>query len=344
VKPARSVAIAVLLLSVVLFHQRAQAQQRLHYIAADEVIWSYVPQRKDLIGGQPLPRLGRKQLGWTFHKAIYREYSDRYFDQLASVPPLERYRGLLGPAIHAEAGDTVVVVFKNRTRMPVDIAPAGLRSSPKPAAVMPGTTRTFTWSIGANDGPIGHDASSALYMYSSDVAQSADENAGLIGPLIVTRQGAARADGSPNDVDQEVYTLFSAQRESLSALLDVNLHDRSINPRGIRIKADVDTLFDDNTFPTINGYGFGNMPLPVLRVTHRVRWYLLSTSNAYDFHAPMWDGQTVLSQGNRTDSIALTWRHAIVDMVPDDPGVFVLRCTVNVHLMGGMKARYRVLP
>ncbi len=332
------------LLCVALFHQPAQAQQRLHYIAADEVIWNYVPQHHDLMDGQPLPPLAPKQLGWTFHKAIYREYTDRYFDQLASVPPLERYRGVLGPAIHAEVGDTVVVVFKNRTRMPVDIAPAGLRSNPKPAAVMPGTTRTFVWSIGSDDGPSGQDVSSVLYVYSSDVAQSADENAGLIGPLIVTRQGATRADGSPNDVDQEIFTLFSAQRESLSPLLEANLHDRRVNPRGIRIDRNVDALFDDNTFPTINGYGFGNMPMPVLRVGKRVRWYLLATSNAYDFHAPMWDGQTVLSQGNRVDSIGLTWRHAIVDMVPDDPGVWVLRCTVNVHLMAGMKARYKVSP
>jgi manganese oxidase len=336
-------AVAVLgLLCVAVFHGRAEAQQRLHYIAADEVIWNYVPQRQDLIADQPLPPLARQQLGWTFHKAMYREYTDRYFDRLADVSPLDRYRGLLGPAIHAEVGDTVVVVFKNRTRMPVDISPAGLRSSPKPAAVMPGTTRTFTWSIGSSDGPVGQDASSVLYVYSSDVAQSADENAGLIGPLIVTRRGAARTDGSPQDVDQEVYTLFSAQRESLSPLLETNLRDHTVNPRGIRIVRNPDTLLDDNTFPTINGYGFGNMPMPVLRVGERVRWYLLTTSNAYDFHAPMWDGQTVLSQGNRVDAIGLTWRHATVDMVPDVPGIWVLRCTVNVHLSAGMKARYKV--
>jgi manganese oxidase len=343
VKPAVALALSVLL-CVALFVQPAQAQQRLHYIAADEVMWNYVPQHRDLMSAQPLPPLGRRQLGWTFHKAIYREYTDRSFNRLASVSPGERYRGLLGPAIHAEVGDTVVVVFKNRTRMPVDIAPAGLRSSRNPGAVMPGNTRMFAWPISPNDGPVSKDESSTLYVYSSDVNQSADENAGLIGPLIVTRQGAARPDGSPNDVDQEVYTLFSAQRESMSPLLQANLHDHAVNPRGLRIARNPNAFVDDNTFPTINGYGFGNMPMPVVRAGKRVRWYMLSTSNAYDFHAPMWEDQTVLSQGNRVDSIGLTWRHSIVDMVPDDPGIKVLRCTVNVHLIGGMKARYRVSP
>jgi manganese oxidase len=340
VKPAGAVAA---LLCVVLLHQPAQAQQRVHYIAADEVLWSYAPQHRDLITGRPLSPLLPTQLGWTYRKAIYREYTDRYFDQLAGVSPLERYRGFVGPTIHAEVGDTVVVIFKNRTRIPVDIAPAGLRSSPEPGPVMPGETRTFRWAIGQDDGPVGQDMSSVLYVYTSDVHQNADENAGLIGPLIVTRQGAARADGSPNDVDQEIVTLFSAQREVLSPLFGVNLRDLSVNPRQVRITKP-SFFVDDNTFLAINGYVYGNMPMPVLRVGKRVRWYLLSTQNPFDFHAPMWSGQTVLSQGNRVDAIGLAWRHAVVDMIPDDPGVWVVKCTVNVHLSMGMEAHYRVLP
>jgi manganese oxidase len=324
----------------------ALAAVRTHYIAADEILWNYAPQQRDVIKSGPLPSPGPAQLGWTYHKAVYREYTDQYFDELSNVSQSERYRGLVGPTIHAEAGDTIVVVFKNRTRIPVDIAPAGLPSTPKPGPVMPGATRTFRWSIGSGDGPAGHDASSVVYVYESDVNQNAHENAGLIGPLVVTRKGAARADGSPNDVDQEIVTLFSLQEEDLSALVDANLRDPQVNPRHIRrdAKTFASNPVGDNTFATINGYVYGNMPMPVVRKGSRVRWYLLATKNLLDFHAPTWDGQTVLWQGNRVDTIGLAAPHAVVDMTPDDSGVWLLATSVNVIWALGMEARYRVQP
>jgi hephaestin len=35
---------------------------------------------------------------------------------------------------------------------------------------------------------------------------------------------------------------------------------------------------------------------------------------------------------------------ATVDMVPDDPGIWMYHCHVDEHMEGGMMARYQVLP
>ncbi|HXW50564.1 MAG TPA: multicopper oxidase domain-containing protein [Candidatus Acidoferrales bacterium] len=320
----------------------AAARERIYYIAADEMLWNYAPSHRDLIAGKPLPPLQISQIGWVFHKIVYRQYTDASFEALAPIPVQDRYEGIVGPTIRAEVGDTVVVVFRNHTDEPVDIAPAGLYSDPAPAAVKPEATVTYRWPIRESVGPGPSDVSSVLYTYGSDVDQTRDENVGLIGPLIVTRWGDARPDGSPKDVDREIVTLFSSQAEGRSLLIGQNLSDPKLNPRHITRKS---RLFDlSNVFPSINGYVFGNMPVPVMRVGQHVRWYLLSTQNDVDGHAPTWDGGTVLSSGNRVDTVGLITPHSVADMVPDDPGQWLFICMLNVHLVAGLEATYRVTP
>lgn len=338
-KRAAATALAVIA-SLTLFSQSASARERVHFIAADDVLWNYAPQGRDVIAGGPLRPMGSAQLGWVYHKAVYREYTDATFTKLAPIPPAENYRGFVGPTIRAEVGDTVMVVFRNRTRIPLDIAPSGVASIPNAAEMTPRSTRTFRWRIAAADGPGAADGSSILFVYGSDVKPSEDAT-GLYGPLIVTRRGSARADGSPKDVDREIVTLFSSQLEDQNPLFDENLSDRSINGRGIR--RDAKSMFIDNAFPSINGYVYGNMPMPTMRVRDRVRWYVLTTVNGFDGHSPTWSGQTVLFNGNRSDSISVVFRGAIVDMVPDDPGIWLLTCSNDIHLASGMEARYQVL-
>jgi FtsP/CotA-like multicopper oxidase with cupredoxin domain len=339
VRRAAALALAVLA-AVGTFSVQAAARERVHYIAADDVTWNYAPAGRNLITGKALRPEGPAQLGWTYHKAIYREYTDATFAQLLPIPQAERYRGLVGPTIHAEVGDTVVVVFRNRTRIPVDIAPSGMVSIPAATAVSPGSTRTFRWPV--TNGPGAADASSIVFPYMSDVKQGVVDSAALIGALIVTRRGSARADGSPSDVDREIVTLFSTQLEDQSPLIDENLRDRALNPR--RVKPDAKTFFIDNAFGSINGYVYGNMPMVSMRAHSRVRWYLLTTMTGFDGHAPTWDGQSVVFQGNRTDSVGLVFRSAVADMTPDNPGIWLLTCSVDIHLALGMESRYQVLP
>ena len=77
----------------------------------------------------------------------------------------------------------------------------------------------------------------------------------------------------------------------------------------------------------------------------RVRWYLLAIGNGINFHTPHWHGNTVLKNNERTDVIALSPAQMVtVDMVPDDPGIWLFHCHIADHMRAGMSAFYQVLP
>jgi FtsP/CotA-like multicopper oxidase with cupredoxin domain len=180
-------------------------------------------------------------------------------------------------------------------------------------------------------------------MYHSHQDEVSDVNTGPIGPIVVTAKGMAKADGSPKDVDREIFAMFAQFDESSSRYFPVNVSDPKINSQHIKLVGPFVTS-DDNMW-TINGFSFGNMPVPSMRVGQRVRWYLLSTMSDFDFHAPHWHGNTVVVNGMRTDLAQLgPMAMTVADMIPDDPGTWLFHCHVNLHLAGGMEARYRVLP
>lgn len=336
----------------------SQASVRTYYIAADETIWNYAPSGKDLIAQKALPPLMPLQLGWSFHKAIYREYTDASFRHLKPRPPEDDYMGIMGPVIHAEVGDTVVVVFRNNARFPLTVHAHGLfytkSSEGAPYqdglsawnkggdSVPPGRTFTYTWEVPARAGPGPADGSSVVWMYHSHADEVNDVNTGPIGPIVVTAKGMAKPDGSPKDVDREIFAMFAQFDESSSRYFAMNIADPRINRRHVK---PVGTGYNDDDLWTINGLSYGNMPIPTMRVGQRVRWYLLSTMSDFDFHAPHWHGQTVVVNGMRTDLAQLgPMAMVAADMTPDNPGTWLFHCHVNVHLAGGMEARYRVLP
>ncbi len=336
----------------------SQARVRTYYIAADEVLWNYVPSGTNLITKSPLPPLLPQQLGWTFHKAVYHEYTDATFKHLKPRPAADAYLGILGPVIRAEVGDTVVVVFRNNARFPMTVHAHGLfytKSSEgapyqdgipagnKPGdRVSTGKTFTYTWQVPARAGPGPGDGSSVVWMYHSHFDEVNDINSGPVGPIVVTAKGMAKPDGSPKDVDQEIFAMFSEFDENSSRYYPINIADPKINARHLKPGAPF-TL--DDEFYSINGLSFGNMPTPVLHLGQRVRWYLMSTMSDFDFHTPHWHGQTVVSNGMRTDLVSLSPMTMVVaDMTPDNPGIWLFHCHVNVHLDRGMAARYQVLP
>jgi manganese oxidase len=60
---------------------------------------------------------------------------------------------------------------------------------------------------------------------------------------------------------------------------------------------------------------------------------------------PHWHGNVVMQDGKRTDVVALSpAQMTSVDMVPDNPGIWMFHCHVSDHMHGGMVMRYRVTP
>jgi FtsP/CotA-like multicopper oxidase with cupredoxin domain len=355
-----SLAVAVLVATTAL---PAEARVRTFYIAADEVVWNYVPSGKDVLANKPLPPLQKGQMGWSYHKAVYHDYTDATFTHVKRRMAADDYLGLIGPILHAEVGDTIVVVFKNNASFPLSIHPHGVfygKSSEGapyedgvPAgdklgnAVAPGHTFKYTWQVPERAGPGPSDPSSVMWMYHSHYDEVHDVNTGPLGAIVVTRRGMAKPDGTPRDVDREVFVTFSEQDEGSSRYYAVNLADPALNPHHVKAAGPFPAQYEyqlQNEMYNINGFSFGNMPMPTMRVGEHVRWYVMSTMSDFDFHTPHWHGNTLLANGMRTDVVQLFPMQMVIgDMVPDNAGVWLIHCHVNLHLEAGMEARYLVL-
>jgi hephaestin len=188
-----------------------------------------------------------------------------------------------------------------------------------------------------------------MWMYHGHTDEVADQYAGLIGPIIVTRRGMARPDGSPKDVDRQFVTLFMVADENQSPYLERNMR-RYLTAHGKRLRTELATLpgndefQESNLMHSINGYVYGNGPLMKMRVGERVRWYVMSMGTEVDLHTPHWHGNTVTVMGMRMDTVQLLPAGMVVaDMRPDDPGIWLFHCHVNDHLTAGMVTRYQVL-
>jgi FtsP/CotA-like multicopper oxidase with cupredoxin domain len=323
--------------------QPAYSATRTYYIAADPVVWNYLPSGRDEATGAKLPRFPKLTLGVRYHKIVYREYTDGTFSKRV-VRPEDAYMGLLGPTIHAEVGDTIRVVFKNDASIPTNIVPRGLIAAPA-APVAPHAVKTYTWKVSERAAPGAVDGSSIGWPYFSTVDENRDENTGMLGLIVVTKAGAARLDGTPSDVDREVYALFTEVDETQSRLIDANVADPVMNPHHVKAGARFSRFFVDNSWFSINGYVFGNMPMPTMREGSRVRWYVIASRSDFDAHMPHWHGETVLYRGMRMDMVDINDDQVLVaDMVPDNPGIWLFHCHLNGHLRAGMEARFDVLP
>ena len=362
------VLVAVLLVALALFlfvfNRQGQATTRTYYIAADEVDWDYAPSGMNDITGEPFGeeedifvQQGQERIGKVYRKALYREYTDETFTELTPIPAEQEHLGTLGPLLRGEVGDTIEVVFKNNTDFPVSLHPHGMfyekdsEGAPyedgasdeedKGDAIAAGQMHTYRWEIPERAGPGPQDPSSIMWMYHSHVDEPGDTNAGLIGPIIVTRNGMTKESSMPEDVDREFITMFAVFDENRANYLEENIQNFAGSPRSV--DPDDDDFKESNLMHTINGFVFGNMPMMTMNEGERVRWYLMSMGSEVDLHTPHWHGNTVLKQEMRTDvSDLLPAEMQVVDMVPDDPGVWFYHCHVNDHIDAGMTARYTV--
>jgi len=349
-----------------------------YYIAADEVEWDYAPSGiNKMMGmkfeGYPLifVEQGPHRIGKVYRKAVYREYTDESFSHLKPRPPEWEHLGILGPVIRAEVGDTIRVVFKNNATRPYSLHPHGVfynkdsegssyddgtsGADKEDDSVPPGHTHLYTWQVPERAGPGSGDPSSLVWLYHSH--GSKDVESGLVGAIIITKRGMAGADGKPKDVDREFVSLFMFFDENTSWYLNHNIQTYTSDPKGVK-KTEFDPVDNEGTLSitgtgfaaanfkgTINGYIYANMPIMTMKKGERVRWYLLSLGEGVNFHTPHWHGNVVIEHGKRTDVVTLMPAQMLtVDMVPDDPGIWLYHCHIDEHMDAGMVALYKVEP
>jgi hephaestin len=341
-------------------------QVRTYFIAADEVEWDYAPAGSNLVTGLPFDDVanvfmanGPNRIGRKYKKALYREYTNGTFSALKPRPAAWEHLGMLGPLIRAVVGDTIEVNFRNNTGRPVSIHPHGVfyskanegapyadgtsGGSKQDDAVPPGATYTYRWAVPDRAGPGPSDDSSVFWMYHSHTDEVADTYAGLIGPMIITGAGKARADGSPTDVDREFVTMFEVSDENQSPYLADNIATYPTDPGSV--DPEDEEFQESNLKHSINGYVYGNLPGLVMKKGQMVRWYLMGMGTEVDLHTPHWHGNTLLVEGHRTDVAELLPATMMMgDMAPDDPGTWLYHCHVNDHILAGMSALYQVTP
>lgn len=349
---------------------------RTYYIAAIETDWDYAPSGMDMMTGKPFSAEQRiwiegtrDRIGKVYRKAVYREYTDDTFTTEKKRPPEWEHLGIMGPLIRAEVGDTIVVRFRNKATHAYSIHPHGVsydRSSEgtpyggsmaNDGIVPSGQSHTYVWNVPERAGPGPADGSSVVWLYHSHNWEPKDVNAGLIGPMVITRRGMAIADGRPKDIDREFAVLFMLIDENQSHYLDNNIDSYTQAPHSINKKEFVPTDVDGNFHgaghgfaaanfrATINGYMFANLPILTMKRGEHVRWYVMTLGGAVNVHTPHWHGNVVTINGHRTDIFPLLPAQFVTaDMVPDRAGTWMFHCHVDEHMEAGMTAMYRVLP
>jgi FtsP/CotA-like multicopper oxidase with cupredoxin domain len=264
----------------------------------------------------------------VFPKVRYIGYTDATFSTPKRQP---EWLGVLGPIIRAEVGDNVVVHFRNRAFKAggsYGVHPHGFRYTKDNegahyipagagAEVSPGGQFEYHWFADEDSGPGLGDPSSLVWWYHSHVNEPQETNAGLLGPIIITRRGMARPDGSPRDVNREFVMAFVIFNE--------------LNGE------------EPGLMHGINGYIFGNLRGLEMNSGDKVRWYLLGMGNEVDLHTPHWHGKTVKVGFHRTDTVELLPGSMVTaDMVADNPGTWMIHCHVADHIEAGMMTTYTI--
>jgi FtsP/CotA-like multicopper oxidase with cupredoxin domain len=340
---------------------QATGHTHTYYIAADEVDWNYAPAAMDHMTGKPYDEVARnfvdngpQHIGRIYRKAVYREYTDASFSELKPRGPAWEHLGIVGPVLQGEAGDTLQIVFKNHGHLPFSMHPHGVlydQSSDGVRGVLPGDTITYTWIVDPRTAPKNGEPSSKLWLYHSHTNEGRDVAAGLIGAIIVSAKGTVKADGTPRDVDREFVAIFYTANENQSWYLNENIAKYISDPKALRgglpfpdIQGDrVNVSFGGaNLRETINGYILGNAPGFRMKQGEKVRWYMAAMGGLHTAH---WHANTVLLDERATDVVPLMPAEThTVDMLAENPGMWMFHCHIEGHLALGMYTHYMVEP
>ncbi|XP_021535619.2 hephaestin isoform X4 [Neomonachus schauinslandi] len=354
-----------LLLMQPLWPHLTEGATRVYYLGIQDVQWNYAPKGRNVIMNQTLDndtvassflKSDKNRIGRSYKKTIYKEYRDgSYMDEM--VQPA--WLGFLGPVLQAEVGDVILIHLKNFATRPYTIHPHGVfyekdsegslypdGSSGQLKAddsVPPGGSHIYNWTIPEGHAPTDADPACLTWIYHSHVDAPRDIATGLIGPLITCKRGTLDGNSPPQrkDVDNNFFLLFSVVDENLSWHIDENIVTYCSDPTSVD-KED-EAFQESNRMHAINGFVFGNLPDLSMCAQKRVAWHLFGMGNEVDVHTAFFHGQILTIRGHRTD-VAHIFPATFVtaEMVPQEPGTWLISCQVNSHLRDGMQALYKV--
>ncbi|XP_042313402.1 coagulation factor V [Sceloporus undulatus] len=290
---------------------------REHYIAAHVASWNYSSLPKDparLSDSEPL-----------FKKIIYTEYEADFKKE----KPRSDLSGLMGPTLRAEVGDTLIIHFKNLADKSLSIHPQSTayhkqsegssyfdRTSPKERVddgVPPGQMYKYIWEVTAKTGPREADPPCLTYTYYSHVNMVQDFNSGLIGALLICKEGSLNEDGTQKQFDKEYVLIFAVFDESKSWHRTTSL------------------------MYTINGYANGTLPEVQACAYDRISWHLIGMSSGPEIFSIHFNGQTLEQNQYKVSTVNLVGgASATANMSVSKTGRWLISSLVAKHLQAGM--------
>ncbi|XP_064861136.1 hephaestin-like [Oncorhynchus nerka] len=339
-------------------HARASSVVR-YYISAEEVEWDYSPNRawelekhhateEDSPGSIFVGR-GENRIGPRYKKAVYRQYTDDTFRTQTELQPEQLHLGILGPIIRVEVGEEVLITFKNRASRPYSIHAHGVVTTDTHTPVQPGFMTEFRWEVPESSGPGVSDPNCISYAYYSTVDFVKDVFSGLLGPLVVCRQGvlqrgAEEGTRKRRDVEREFALLFMVFDENESWYLEDNIRTYlHTDPSNFTVD---DNFIESNKMHGINGKLYGNLHGLTMSNGQTVDWYLLGMGNEVDIHTVHFHAETFTY---KTDSVhradvfdLFPGTFQTVEMTAGNPGTWLLHCHVADHIHAGMETTFTI--
>ncbi|XP_066562910.1 coagulation factor V [Amia ocellicauda] len=302
--------------------QSSLAVERNYYIAAVLIEWDYY---------------GNQREGATYKKVVFREYEAGF--QMAKPHPV--WSGLLGPTLHGEVGDVIIVNFKNMADRPYTIHPHGIAYGKqsegslyfdntsvfekKDDEVPPGCEHKYTWEVTEEITPMENDPPCLTYSYFSHANLVKDYNSGLIGAMLICKPGTLSNSGSQIHFDKEYVLLFG--------VFDENKSWYRTESEGAA----------EQIMYTINGYVNGTLPDVSICAHTPVSWHLLGMSSEPEIFAIHFNGQVLWEAGHKVSSINLiTASSSTANMTAKNPGLWKLSSQVHHHLEAGMHGYLRI--
>uniref|UniRef100_A0A8D3BJD3 ferroxidase n=1 Tax=Scophthalmus maximus TaxID=52904 RepID=A0A8D3BJD3_SCOMX len=300
-----------------------------YFISAEEVEWDYSGY------GQ-----SRKT---TFVKVIFRSYIDSSFSTPDIRGEMDEHLGILGPVIKAEVGQSIMVVFRNNANRPYSIHPNGVSYTKQTEGlsyedgskywykydneVQPNTTFTYLWKVPSMVGPMPDESHCRTWAYYSGVNPEKDIHTGLIGPLLVCREGTL----NENVPDmREFMLLFMTFDESQSWYFEKNQ----------------EMICLCVVSPAINGIIY-NLKGLRMYTNQLVRWHLINMGSPKDFQSVHFHGQTFLHKKITSYRQAvyplLPGGFATLEMYLSKPGLWQLETEIGFNQQKGMQTLFLVL-
>nr|ACB21239.1 coagulation factor VIII isoform a precursor (predicted) [Plecturocebus moloch] len=281
-----------------------------------------------------------------YKKTVFVEFTDHFFNIAKPKPP---WMGLLGPTIQAEVYDTVVITLKNMASHPVSLHAVGVsywkasegaeyddqttQREKEDDKVFPGGSHTYVWHVLKENGPMASDPLCLTYSYLSHVDLVKDLNSGLIGALLVCREGSLAKERT--QTLHKFVLLFAVFDEGKSWHTETKnslIQDRDAAAARAWPK-----------MHTVNGYV--NRSLPGLIGCHRksLYWHVIGMGTTPEVHSIFLEGHTFLVRNHRQASLEISpITFLTAQTVLMDLGQFLLFCHISSHQHDGMEAYVKV--